>query len=346
MSVTKDGKVWVCRGELRLARQAVDSLRKVPLSPDPLSVFARAMEEVDHARGELAEIAMDLLPATPGRRRRLVKRLTRQGAGHHSGGGAKLLQDIVDELTGGAYTGRGTRTNGSQKREPVDVVAQRRGLQSTAEKLLTPEGMFETQVLVRTEARNEQRADALFRGVLQAFEVFAGENNLRVSGLGFGFVFLGSDMWWRRRWFDERLGTGFFRPNTVRGGNVVNVSEIAGLLKPFTARCPEDSVVRGGPWMPPADPTLPIWRAKRGVLPLGLTTASDGTQRMVGMDTATYLFGTICGRSGMGKTETALGQFLHVALIEGDGCLFFDPTLTPTPSGCRHTSPGPGCVTA
>jgi hypothetical protein len=183
MSVTKDGKVWVCRGELRLARQAVDSLRKVPLSPDPLSVFARAMEEVDHARGELAEIAMDLLPATPGRRRRLVKRLTRQGAGHHSGGGAKLLQDIVDELTGGAYAGRGTRTNGSQKREPVDVVAQRRGLQSTAEKLLTPEGMFETQVLVRTEARNEQRADALFRGVLQAFEVFAGENNLRVSGL-------------------------------------------------------------------------------------------------------------------------------------------------------------------
>jgi hypothetical protein len=46
---------------------------------------------------------------------------------------------------------------------------------------------------------------------------------------------------------------------------------------------------------------------------------------MVGMDTATYLFGTICGRSGMGKTETALKQFLHVALIEGDGCLFFDP---------------------
>jgi hypothetical protein len=67
------------------APRPVDSLRKVRLSPDPLSVFARAMEEVDHGRGELAEIAMDLLPATPAQRRRLVKRLTRQGAGHHSG---------------------------------------------------------------------------------------------------------------------------------------------------------------------------------------------------------------------------------------------------------------------
>lgn len=88
--------------------------------------------------------------------------------------GAKFLQDVADELLGGASTGRKPNSR-TQQREPVDVVAQRRGLQSTAEKLLTPEGMFETQVLLRTEARSEERTYALFRGVLQAFEIFAGE---------------------------------------------------------------------------------------------------------------------------------------------------------------------------
>lgn len=328
MSTSALSETFICRGEFCLARPAFEPLREAPLTPvDPLSVHAQAMQQVRYAQGERAVIKVGVMPASPGRRQRLTKRLVRQGGGgkgNGSGGAGGFAESFMQELGFSPANGNGRRSS-QQKREPVDVVEQRRDLQQTAGKLLVPQGMFELQVLVWTAAPSRERADALFRAIHQAWHIYAGENHLRVSGIELGVAFLGSDWRLRRRWFDYRLDTGWFRPASVRGGNVVNVSEIAPWLKPFTARCPVTTAVRGGPWMPPAPHDLPTYRKQRGVLPLGLVSRANGSQQMVGMLAREYLFGAICGRSGMGKTEAALAQFLHVAHVEEEGCLFFDP---------------------
>lgn len=288
----------VCRSELRLARPAVEPLRDVPLNPDPLSVFARAAEEARWDKGERVKVQVALLAPSPMRRRRLVRRMQRQGSsnGNGQGGAGKFLHELAQEF--GIDNGQ---RPAAQKRDPVDVVEQRRDLQEPAAKLLDRQQLFETQILIRTEARSRERAEGLMRAMLAAFEIFARANHLRVSGVNLGVAFLGSDGRLRRGWFDKRMETRYFRPASKRGGNIVTASEIAGLLKPFTARCPEDSVIRGGAFMPAAPHDLPIYRGRPGVLPLGLVPGRDGTRRMVGMSTTETKFGLMAGRQGQGK---------------------------------------------
>jgi len=63
--------IEVVRAELRLARPSSEPLANLPLSPDPLQSFARVIARLVHTHGERAEVAVDLLPATPATRRRL-----------------------------------------------------------------------------------------------------------------------------------------------------------------------------------------------------------------------------------------------------------------------------------
>jgi hypothetical protein len=330
VSVRAGGGLHVCRGELRLARDAAQPLREVPLRPDPLSLFARVFDMLRSDLDEDATVAIDLLPASPQQRRRLRKRLLRQadrrglaGRPARSNGGSSLggiLHDAAREL--GVDRGPRGGSPGNGRLRPVDLVSQRHELRQLSTKLLDVDAMFELQVLIRTRSRVPQRADAMFKGLLSAFEVFGADNEFTVSGINL----FGADAPWRKGWFDLRFERGYFRPAGRRGGNIVNAREIAGLLKPPTRHCPDDNVVRAGPYLSPAPRDLPTYRQRPGVLPLG-RVLRDGERVMVGMDTSEFFFGGVFGRSRFGKTELALVQLAHVAIVEAAGALFFDPHI-------------------
>jgi hypothetical protein len=162
---------------------------------------------------------------------------------------------------------------------------------------------------------------ALMQALLSCFDVFAGENHLRAAGLRFGGLgFLGADAPWRRGRFDRRLRSGRFAPMRA---SVLGASEIAGLLKPPTARCYVENVARSGGAIPPPPPGLPTYKGQKGLIPLGKITDRGG-ERIVGVPVTGTFFAYMAGRSRYGKTETAIGQFIALAR-SGHGGLFLDP---------------------
>lgn len=306
-------EVKVARAELVLARASSEPLNAAGLDPDPLAGLARAIEGIDLAGSDRASVCVDLLPVTPGKRRRLRRRLLRRARRRQP---APPPGEELSDLLGG-----GDRRRGGAP--PAELVEQRVGRQALARKLGTAEPMFEIQVLVRIASPVPGRAKGQLAGVLAAFDAFAGENHLRVSGLRIpGVAFLGSDLPGRRRGFDRRLATGLFRPARRR---VVTASEIAGLLKPPSKRCGAPNVLRSGGAVPPPPRGLPTFEGQAGLLPLGKVETEAG-ERMVGVPLADTFFFYMSGRSRFGKTETAIGQFLHLAR-SGQGCLFLDPHL-------------------
>lgn len=303
----------VARAELVLARASCEPLRAVGLDPDPLAGFARAIDVLDPGDGDAVTVCVDLLPVTPGKRRRLRRRLLRR---------ARRRQPSPppgDELAD--FLGGGDRRRGGAP--PAELVERWVGRQALARKLGTAEPLFEMQVLIRVASPVPGRAKTQLAGMLGIFDAFAGENHLRVSGLRVpGVAFLGSDLPGRRRRFDRRLATGLFRPARRR---VVTTSEIAGLMKPPSKRCPAANVLRSGGAVPPPPRELPTFDGQAGLLPLGKVETEAG-ERMVGVPLCDTFFFYMAGRSRFGKTETAIGQFLHLAR-SGYGCLFLDPHL-------------------
>jgi hypothetical protein len=305
----------VVRAELVLARASSEPLRAAGLDPDPLAGLARAMESLDPGCGDAGVVCVDLLPITPGKRRRLRRRLLRRSRRGSSFPSSPTQELVADRL------GEEGRPKGGAP--PAELVERRVGRQALSRKLGTDEPLFEIQVLVKFASPIPGRAKAQLAGALAAFDAFAGENHLRVSGLRIpGVAFLGSDLPGRRRRFDRRLASGLFRPARSR---VVTPSEIAGLLKPPSKRCGAPNVLRSGGAVPPPPRALPTFAGQPGLLPLGKVETEAG-DRMVGLPLQDTFFFYMAGRSRFGKTETALGQFLHLAR-SGQGCLFLDPHL-------------------
>jgi hypothetical protein len=305
--------VEVARAELVLARASSEPLRAAGLDPDPLSGLARAIDALDPAGGDAATVCVDLLPVTPGKRRRLRRRLLRRARRNQPS--TSPGDELADLLAAG------DRPRGGAP--PAELVERWAGRQALTRKLGTAEPLFEMQVLVRVASPVPGRAKAQLAGMLAAFDAFAGENHLRVSGLRIpGVAFLGSDLPGRRRRFDRRLSSGLFRPARRR---VVTASEIAGLLKPPSKRCPAPNVLRSGGAVPPPPRALPTFAGQAKLLPLGKVETETG-ERLVGVPLADTFFFYMSGRSRFGKTETAIGQFLHLAR-SGHGCLFLDPHL-------------------
>ena len=302
----------VARAELVLARPSSEPLRDARLDPDPLSGFARALESIDPEAGERAAVCVDLLPAAPGRRRRLRRRLLREArrTRRFAPTPGEALAGLLGE--GGGPGGEPT---------PAEQMERRTGRQALAAKVGSSEPLFELQVLVRVASPVPGRAKARLAAILAAFDAFAGENHLRASGLRVpGLAFLGSDLPGRRARFDRRLATGLFRPARRR---IVTASEIAGLLKPPTRRCAAANVLRAGAAVGPPPRRLPTFSGQPGLLPLGRVAGEFG-ERLVGVPLRDTFFFYMSGRSRFGKTETAIGQFLHLART-GHGCLFLDP---------------------
>ncbi len=296
------------RVELRLAHEPSQPLGDPGLDPDPLQGIAGVLGRL-HGPAEGARVAIDLLPKTPAQSRRLRKRMFKYAArraGVQSAG-------PLDGLLGGQ-----PRVGRLPAADAVDRMFQTRALQR---KLDATDLLFATQILLCVRGRVKAPVRALMYALLSCFDVFAGENHLRAAGLRFGGLgFLGADAPCRRGSFDRRLGSGRFAPVRV---SVLGASEIAGLLKPPTARCYVENVARCGGAIPPPPPGLPTYKGQKGLIPLG-KIAERGGERIVGVPVAGTFFAYMAGRSRYGKTETAIGQFIALAR-SGHGGLFLDP---------------------
>jgi hypothetical protein len=157
--------------------------------------------------------------------------------------------------------------------------------------------------------------------MLAAFEPLTDRNWLRASGLPvLGFAFLGSDLPFRRRSFDQRFATGFFRPARKM---ILTAREVAGVLKPPTVNCRAENVLRSGALLAPAPPLPSFEPERKDLIPLGMVSSEDG-DRLVGVRVADTFFSYTAGRSRYGKTELAIVQFVHLAR-SGYGGLLLDP---------------------
>jgi hypothetical protein len=301
------GGLSVLRCELRLARSSHEPLGQLPLNPDPLQGFASVIGECEKRLGEKVEVAVDLLAMAAGERRRVRRRLLRRA--HRDTRQQTGAQEI---LTGRKPSGRGSAG---------EMVQGRSQREDIASKLGHSEPLFAAQVLLCCTSRSQARAREHMQGLLACFDAFAAANHFRASGIRIlGLWFLGSDLPGRRARFDERLQTGSFRP--VRE-SVLTAREIAGLLKPPSVNCRSQNVLRLGPAVHPAPKTLPTFTGQADVLPLGCVKGSKG-ERLVGVSLRDTFFTYIAGRSRFGKTELAIGQFLHL-VRSGHGAMFIDP---------------------
>lgn len=323
-----DGDLYVRRAELRLARGAERALQEIGLDPDPLAAFAAVAASLRDETEDDYLVAIDMMPASPMRRRRLRKRLERRSNRQQPGKAGALdsalmfVGDVFDEAAGakGSSNGSGSLAGLTGRMQPVDVVHRRRDMQSVGAKLLEPDAMMELQVLLRARSLDRRRASEILAQLVAAFGVFDGDNELRVASVG-KLRRLGADAPGRRGWFDYRMDTGYFCP---RGESVVNAREIMGLLKPPTLRCRPRNFAGAGPYLAPPPRDLPIYDQLPGVLPLGRVRRGD-REVDVGMLASEFFFGFYGGRARSGKTETALNMLVHVATIEEHGALFFDP---------------------
>jgi hypothetical protein len=299
----------VARAELVLARPSSEPLRALGLDPDPLAGFARAIESLRCDEGDTATVCVSLLAVTPGQRRRIRRGLLRRA--RRTPAQAQAREAAGDLLV-------------PPRRGPAPVgelVERRIDRHALAEKLGSAQPLFWIQVLASVGSPVPGRAKEGLGALLAAFDAFAGDNHFRVSGIRIpGVAFLGSDLPGRRGRFDRRLATGLFRPARRR---LVTVGEIAGLLKPPTVNCPAPNVVRSIGVIPPPPTALPAFTGQKGLLPLGRVATRQG-DRLVGVPLADTFFSYMAGRSRWGKTETAVGQFLHLART-GHGCFFLDP---------------------
>jgi hypothetical protein len=309
----REAPVEVVRAELRLARSSSEPLAQLPLNPDPLQTFAAVVARLRPASGEQAQVAVDLLPATPAARRRLRARLLRE---------ARRRSDVA---TSGPYTGGlvgyilGSRQQAT--RTPAEVVGVRAEREEIATKLLQAEPLFGLQVLIRCSSPEPGRAVECLQGLLGCFDGFAAANSFRVAGVRLlGISFAGSDLPGLRAWFDRRMRTGLFRPART---HYVTAREMAGFLKPPTVHCSAPDVLRLGPAVYAAPKSLPTFTGQRDLVPLGRVEDERG-ERTVGLRLEDSFFTYTAGRSRWGKTELAITQFLHL-VRSGHGGLFLDP---------------------
>ncbi len=306
VSLPSDGQT--VRVELRLARPPGQPLGDPGLDPDPLQGIAGVLGRL-HSPAEGALVAIDLLPKTPAQSHRLRRRLLKDAAREAGVQSAGTLDGIL---------GQYPRAGRLPAADAVDRLFQTRALQR---KLDASDPLFATQILLCVRARERAPARALTHALLSCFDVFAGENHLRAAGLRFGGLgFLGADAPWCRGTFDRRLRSGRF---AAARASVLGASEIAGLLKPPTARCYVENVARSGGAIPPPPPGLATYSGQEGLIPLGKVSDRAG-ERIVGVPITGTFFAYMAGRSRYGKTETAIGQFIALART-GHGGLFLDP---------------------
>lgn len=305
---------YVERAELVLALPDQKPLASLGLNPDPLQQLAAALSTVRTEAGERADVVLDLVPIHEGqlarRRRKLMAQSKRRGPSAY---GEKLTGNLGGGGMWGSVTAAWSGGKTANSSSHGDRLPRMTDLRDGVGKFDPAAGaVFAVQLLLRTEAGHPQAALEHMHQLLAVFAITSGENYLRPRKPR------------TRRaiaCFDRRFTTGEFAP---RKRQWLTVPELAGFLKPPTAKCNASSVVRSGGLVPPAPSHLPVYTGQADLVPLGAVTYSDGRERIGAARVKDLLFGLCLGKSGHGKTEAALVQAIALA-HNGYGIWFLDP---------------------
>ncbi|WP_329583539.1 ATP/GTP-binding protein [Streptomyces sp. NBC_01361] len=306
------GPRYVQRVELTLALADQKPLASLGLNPDPLQQLAAAMASVRTEAGEGADVVLDLVPV---RERQLARRRRRLLTQSKTRGPSAYGERLTGVFTGGGVWGSvaevlsGASVRGGRQARLPRMTDLRDGVGKFEP---SAGAVFAVQLLLRTEARHPQIAQARMNQLLAAFAATSGENYLKPRRP-------------RTRWtisrFDRRFATAEFAP---RKRQWITATELAGFLKPPTVKCRASSVVRSGGLVPPAPSDLPVYTGQRDLVPLGAVVYPDGRERIGAARAKDLLFGLQLGKSGHGKTEAALVQCIAMA-HSGYGTWFLDP---------------------
>ena len=296
------------RAELRLARGSSEPLAHLPLSPDPLQSFAAVIASLDPGHGEQAEIAIDLLPRSPGpagacaaaaarglppRRARRTARQVRRGAG---------LPRAVGQV-------------GASRAEIVGESAAREAL---AAKAAEAEPLFARRSWSAAAHRRRPGHDRL-QGCSAASTACRRELAARRRRAPARARVPGSDLPGRRAGLTGGWTPACFAP-PGKVWSPPGRSRGCSSHRPFAARH-RTCCASARPSIPrqATSPTSP-----------GRPTAAAGPgqgERASGASVCALedtFFTYIAGRSRWGKTELAITQFLHLVRT-GHGGLFLDP---------------------
>ncbi|MEW2709219.1 ATP/GTP-binding protein [Streptomyces koyangensis] len=302
---------YVERAELTLGLPDRKPLAALGLAPDPLQQLAAAFASVRTESGERADVVLDLVPVRERhlarRRRRLLARSRRRGPSAY---GERLTGGLG---TGGVWGTVAAAWNGGASHRGRERLPRMTDLRDGLGKLDPAAGaVFAVQILLRTEAAHPQAALARMHQLLAVFATTSGENYLAPRR---------PRTPWSIAHFDRRFASGEFAP---RRRQWLTVPELAGFLKPPTAKCHASGVVRSGGLVPPAPADLPVYTGQPDLVPLGAVTYADGRERIGAARVQDLLFGLQLGKSGHGKTEAALVQCIAMA-HSGAGTWFLDP---------------------
>ncbi|MFC9608003.1 ATP/GTP-binding protein [Streptomyces niveus] len=302
---------YIERVELLLALPDRNPLASLALDPDPLQQLATALAWVSTETGERADVVIDVIPVSErklARRRRWL--LSQAGRRDPSAAGEQLDGSVTATLTRQlTYAWNGVKTD-SSSRERTPRIAD---LRESIGKFVPEAGaVFAVQLLLRTEAAHPQSALNHMQQLITVFASTSGKNYLKPHRPRTRRAIAS---------FDRRFATGDFSP---RKRQWLTAPELAGFLKPPTAKCNSASVNRAGGVVPPAPVDLPVYTGQADLVPLGAVTYPDGRERIAGAQVKDLLFGLSLGKSGHGKTEAALVQAIALA-HNGYGTWFLDP---------------------
>jgi hypothetical protein len=304
-----DDPLHAARAEMTLVHNDLHPL-SYTFDSSPMWRFVRSFLKLDFSLGERAIIAIDLLPLTPSQRKRHRKRLARK---------ASRQERSFDPL--GFLVGTATTIRGEDESSDLE---QSIASQALAERLKQLENAFRLQVLIRVEARGKARAEWILEGMVASFGQFTARNAYEVHGYNLGFAFLTSaDLPVLRQFFDYRVRTGFFWPLRDRVVSGEEMQWFTGPLSIKDEQAAQDNyahrLMGGQPigeietfqYQPDALPTGLIYSRARGII---LAGAAIDDNRL----------SFTAGKSGCGKSEYALNEFVHLAR-SGHGTLLLHP---------------------
>ncbi|MFD9540857.1 ATP/GTP-binding protein [Streptomyces sp. NPDC060022] len=298
-------------------------LREVPLEPDPLQPLIDAVADLRADLGDLAEVCLDLSPASKWRlraRRWQVVDAARHHARRESRREARwMTQDAATMEDALAWqvtklTMPQEQRSGSGRSLLMAPRPPRVDRDKALGKLAEDAGLVRVQLLVRCSSDVVGRAERRLRHIEAALDVYAARTRFSSAGWSLGPLRLGPDRWpWRDR-FDEQWTTGLIRP----GRNAwARVDELAGFLKPPTVHARL-------PLMATDIPTFDPQELQQGLVPQGWYRGPDGRERLVATREDDTLFEVQVGKAGWGKTMRALCQAVAGA-HGGRGLAFVDP---------------------
>jgi hypothetical protein len=311
-------------------------LRDVPLEPDPLQPLIDAVADLRADLGDVAEVCLDLSPASKWRvraRRWQVVDQARQQARKEAQREARWMtqdaattEDAISWQLTRLLAPQGQR-GGDGRRLLMTPRPPRVDRDKALGKLVEDTGLVRVQLLVRCTSDTVGRAERRLRRIEAALDVYAARTRLSSAGWSLGPLRFGPDRWPWRKDFDLRWASGLMRPAR---DSWARVEELAGLLKPPTthARLP----------LLPGD--LPTWQPRKNLLPQGWHRGADGRERLVATRETETLYEIAVGKSGWGKTERALVQAVTVA-HDGGGLTYLDPHRDSWPRVAPYLAHGP-----